>query len=150
MEVETFLCSGCNIRFCAEGRIEGIFVDSVCLAATHKLLRDQLIGFALGNGTLSSRLNKFHSQVTAFEDTKVFNKPLPSRSTRKIYDLCVSFLRLMVCEPHVSLFTCQTCTYATATNADDANSCFRTVCVDGIWAGYQKKSVIPFQNVSQP
>lgn len=44
MEVETFLCSGCNIRFCAEGRIEGIFVDSVCLAATHKLLRDQLIG----------------------------------------------------------------------------------------------------------
>ena len=40
MEVETYLCSGCNIRFSAEGRKEGVFVDSVCMAASHKLLRD--------------------------------------------------------------------------------------------------------------
>ena len=57
-------------------------MDSVCMAAPHKLLRDYLIGFTAGNGTLSIRLSQLHSQVTAFEDAGIFKSSLSSRSTR--------------------------------------------------------------------
>ena len=151
MEIETYSCSTCTRRFSAEGRKEGLFIDSICLAATHKLLRDQLTGFALGNGTISSRLSQFHSQVAALEDSELFQTSANSRSTRSIYNLCVYVVRLMICEPPVSIFNCDTC------QVDNVNlkkgvehgRPLRAICVDGIWAGYQKKSVVPFENISQ-
>ncbi len=48
----------------AEGRENCIVIEKVTNAATHVLMRRELCGVAVSNGTLTGRLKHFHSLVT--------------------------------------------------------------------------------------
>ncbi len=49
----------------AEGKENCIVIEKVANAATHVLVRRELYGVALSNGTLTGRLKHYHSLVTS-------------------------------------------------------------------------------------
>lgn len=65
MRVEIFHCSDCSHRIHSEGRVDKIVLLTLSTAAAHVMLRNQLTGVALSNGTLTGRLGQYHSQSLA-------------------------------------------------------------------------------------
>ena len=63
------------------------------------------------------------------------------RSVRVLQQLCVVMCKLMVITPPETLFKCDTC--------EDVDGKLHAICVDGIWAGYQRKTSRPFTNISE-
>ncbi len=111
MQVEEFLCSSssCNAKVTSEGRDQFILMDKVTSAATHALLRRELHGVVVSNGTLSGRLSHFHSLVTANAYFGIIPEEPSCRSVKTLIRLCSIMLRLMCTSPPTHLFRCDTC-----------------------------------------
>ncbi|KAI0564157.1 hypothetical protein FGB62_30g110 [Gracilaria domingensis] len=130
LHVEEYVCSNqtCNSPIQPEGREQFVLLLNMCTAGTHALLRQELIGVVLGNGTLNSRLKHFHSQVQANVNAGYFgSSTVPCRSVRTIQDMCILMIKLMTMEPDVALFRCDTC--------EDSSETIPIICIDGIQLG---------------
>lgn len=75
-------------------------------------------------------------------DTGVLGQERKWRSTRVMQDLCVAMCKLMIMNPPSDLFRCANC--------EDECGRLHAICIDGIWAGYQKALGRMFENISQP
>ncbi len=67
MKVEQYRCSSphCSSSIVSEGRENCVLLDKVTSGATHAVLRRELFGVVISNGTLTGRLRHYHSYVTA-------------------------------------------------------------------------------------
>ncbi len=90
METEEFTCSSsaCGRKIISEGRDHCILIDKLTSAATHELLRRELHGVVISNGTITGRLSHFHSLVTANVCFGIIPPDPPCRSLQPSLD-CV-------------------------------------------------------------
>ncbi len=148
MHIEVFECSNsnCSSKVLAEGRDHYIVIDRVSSAATHALIRRELFGVAISNGTLTGRLNHFHSFVTANAFVGVIPEAPVCRSVRTLLKLCSITLRLICMSPAEQLFQCNVCEFNGNIRVDQINA----LCMDGISQGFVKTGTKPFTNISEP
>ncbi len=111
MHVEEYICSSstCNSPVIAEGRDQCIILENRRTAATHALLRRELYGVVISNGTLTGRLRHYHSYVTSNSFFGVIPSDPACRSVKTEVKLCSFMLKLMCLSPPESLFRCRTC-----------------------------------------
>ncbi|KAI0560851.1 hypothetical protein FGB62_99g10 [Gracilaria domingensis] len=145
LHIEEYLCTNleCTTKIVSEGREHFVLLLNLCTAATHALLRRELIGVVLGNDTLNGRLRHFHSQVQANINTGYFSSrsSVPCRSVRILQDMCVLMLKLTTLDLDKTLFSCETCESSTAP--------IPVLCIDGIQLGYLKNKQMKLKNISQ-
>ena len=146
MEVEEFRCSNPDDshRVIQEGRSSCVLLLNVSTAATHVLLRRELIGVIMGNGTLSGRLKHFHSMSVENARSGILSPDVNPRSFRTMVKLTTEMLRLMTLSPSASLFQCGIC------DIDDGHDKrVDVICVDGIYQGYLKRKQVASTNFSE-
>ncbi len=148
LHTEEFSCSNdsfCSAKIKAEGRCECVLLDKNTSAATHALLRRELLGVALSNGTLTGRLKHFHSQVISHMHGGVIPFYPFSRSVKTMQRLCTIMLVLMTLSPNRKMFECETCEYRNGQKIEQVP----VICVDGIYQGYVKAKQVSTKNISQ-
>ena len=148
MHVEENKCASlsCGKSVIAEGREHYSLIFSLTTAATHVLLRRELRGVVMGNGTLSSRLKHYHAVCVENILTGLVSSGVRPRSIRTLQKLCSEMLRLMTSCPDVELYRCGNCDVS-------INGTFgrvHTICVDGVYQGYTKRNENPQRNIAEP
>ena len=144
MHVEEFICgnpSGSH-KVTPEGRANCILLLNLSTAATHTLLRRELSGVIMGNGTLSGRMKHYHALSMENVLSGYLNPLTKPRSVRTLIKLCTEMLRLMSLKPTKSLFECGVCDKA---NGRDKR--VEIVCIDGIYQGYMRKKQVKSNNI---
>ncbi len=113
MHSEVFQCSSpsCGQTITAEGRQHYIVIHNLTSAATHALMRRELQGVVISNGTITGRLSHYHSLVTSHAYFGIIPPEPVCRSVRTLVKLCSIMLRLMCSSPSGSLFHCKICEY---------------------------------------
>ncbi len=87
MIIEEFRCSSfsCNRAILAEGREHCVLIHTLSSGATHALLRRELYGVVISNGTLTGRLSHYHSLVTANAFFGIVPNSPPSVQLKHLY-----------------------------------------------------------------
>lgn len=112
MQINTYRCSrypDCKNNLRPEGRDQCVTILGTTTAASHVLLRREVTGVALSNGTLYGRLRHYHSQVNNNILSGVIPEGVSPRSPNTLEKLCSIILQLMTKYPPKSLFICPTC-----------------------------------------
>ena len=99
-----FTAEGCTSIIAPEGRENCVLLESMTSGATHSLLRKELTGVSLSNGTLSGRLSEFHSQSIGIQMSGLLPQILTRRSVKKLREMCAIILRLVAKNPDSSFF----------------------------------------------
>ncbi len=143
--IEEFTCSSksCKARIMSEGLESCVFIEKVSNAATHALMRRELCGVAVSNGTLTVRLKHFHSLVTANAYFGLIPPAPFCRSNRSLIKTCSLMLRLM--SPPSELFRCLKCEL----HGQDRKERLNALCMDGISHGFVKTGLKAFYNSSE-
>ena len=148
MQVLEHKCSSpsCGRTVVADGREVHSLIFNVTSAETHVLLRTELQGVTMDNGTLSSRLKQYRAACVQNCMTGLVNSKIRPRSMRTLQKLCSEMLRLMTMCPDAELFRCENCDMT----IDGASGRLYTSCVDGIYQGYTKRKEKPQKNIAEP
>lgn len=149
LSVGTFMCpnSACARVVSPDGREWCITLEKVTTAMTHTLLRQTCEGVALGNGTLTARLQEQLKKHVTIRNAGLTSNSIEPRSVKTLLRICVLGMHLMTKEPPIELFRCSTCEPPILNG--DVMERRHAVCIDGIWIGSQSHLSEPFTNITK-
>lgn len=99
MQLNTYRCSGCTNMAIPEGRDHCLVIENTATTAAHAILRREVIGAALSNGTLTGRLRHFHSQVINNISSCIIPQGSTPHSVDSMKRLYITILQLMTKSP---------------------------------------------------
>lgn len=149
LRVDSFKCRNptCGRVVSVDGREYCMTFERFTTSMTHTVLRQTCEGVALGNGTLTAKIQELLKKYVTLRNANLRDNSVEPRSVKTLLRICVLGMHLMTKEPPVNFFKCPTCDPPMINGSDEVER-MRALCIDGIWIGSQSHLSETFSNVT--